>query len=183
MFGFLKSLFGGTSDPPTAAPTPEGFRRLPPPDSATEYAEVLGGILAAHDATALAQIRGALEHLPEEARQLHFGVHPDQDGEGTFDVMIHLDGPDLYVLNKAIAPYRKLFEIKRVPGGLNVAVPLFDPDAVDYEVRDVIADTAMDWVTRLWPKVGGVSPDLPVLAFCDEDWGNPAARWLQGAPE
>ncbi|WP_420556352.1 DUF6389 family protein [Roseovarius sp.] len=170
-----------------AEAAPEGerqvFRALPPPDSSREYAELLEDVLARHDGIALAQIAGALAHLPDTARELHFGVHPDQDGEGTFSVMIHPEGPDVHVLNKAVSDYRKLFGIRHMGGGLNAPVPLFDFDEVDYEVNEVIADTAMDWVDRLWMKVGRARPDLPVLVFCAEEWGNPPARWVQEAPE
>ncbi|NBD28631.1 MAG: hypothetical protein GVY31_01160 [Alphaproteobacteria bacterium] len=183
MLGFLERLFGKGRAEAASGAAPQVFRPLPPPDSARDYAELLEDVLAAHDRAALAQIAGALADLPDTTRELHFGVHPDQDGEGTFSVMIHPEGPELHVLNAAISEYRKLFGIKHMEGGLNVPVPLFDFDEVDYEVNDVIADTAMDWVDRLWMKVHRARPDLPVLVFCAEEWGNPPARWLQGAPE
>ncbi|MEQ9240300.1 DUF6389 family protein [Roseovarius indicus] len=183
MLKLLWRLLGrkAAGDVPKAAPQP--FRPLPPPDSARDYADLLEDVLAGHDSFALEQIAGALAHLPDTTRELHFGVHPDQDSEGTFSVMIHPVGPDLHVLNEAVSDYRKLFGVRHMDRGLNVPVPLFDFDEVDYEVNDVIADTAMDWVDRLWMKAGRVRPDLPVLVFCADEWGNPPARWVQGAPE
>ncbi|MEM7289666.1 MAG: DUF6389 family protein [Pseudomonadota bacterium] len=184
MMSFLKSLFGAKQEQSKSETeeTAQGFKRLPAPDSVEAYAAILREILVQQDVFARRQLKGALAHWPDKATGLHFGIHPDQDGEGTFDVMLHVQGPDSYVINKAISEYRRLFEIKRMPGGLNISVPLFDPDEVDYEVRDVIADVAMDWAENLWAKEGKNHPDLPVLIFCDEDWGNAPARWLQGEP-
>ncbi len=184
MLRILKSLFGGNrpSSAAKAAQDPQGFKSLPPSDSPQSYADCLTEILASYDGFSRSQIAGVLSHLPEMATGLHFGIHPEQGGEGGFSVLIDVQGPDSYVINKAVSDYRYLFTVKRVPGGLNVAVPFFYSDDVDFEVNDVIADTTMEWVTRLWGLVGRGYPSLEVLAFCEDDWGNPPAIWLQGEP-
>ena len=94
--------------------------------------------------------------------------------------MIHAVGPDIYVLNKSIGDHRTLFEVKRVEGGLNNAVPLFDPDDTEFSVNDVIADTAANWIEKQWQMVGTQQSNFPVRIFCDGDYGETLPRQIQG---
>ena len=67
-----------------------------------EYRTLLVTELSSHTETAASRVGQVLQNLPPKARSLTFEIFPDQDGEGTFSVNAVLDGPDLYVLNKAI---------------------------------------------------------------------------------
>ena len=51
-------------------------------------------------------------------------VFPDQDGEGTLDVVVSLDGPDAFVLDRAVEPFRTLFAVVHGADGPVPAVPL-----------------------------------------------------------
>lgn len=121
-----------------------------------EYRTALQSILQAHAQPALERLRAMKRSLPEEARQIMVGIHPGQSEEGFFDVMVHLEGPDLYVLNKAITAHRSLFEVRCVDGRMQPDVPMFDPDEAAFSVNDVIVDTCVEWVESLWQQLDGV---------------------------
>ncbi len=174
MFGFLKKSL--VARPPAARAAP------PVPVDAETYATQLAAILSQHTYHGASQIRAALANLPPKTRDMHIGIHPGQDGAGMFSVMIHLGGPDIYVLNKAIKDHRYLFDIRYMDGRLNVSVPLFDPDEVAFCVNDVIADASVAWVRDLWAQAGRTHPDLPVMVFCEDDYGHTPV-WLQGEPQ
>ena len=91
----------------------------------TAYRAALRATLDAHDGPALERIRALLAALPEAAREIHVVVFPDQDGEGAFSVHVSLDGPDLYVLNRAIEPHRTLFEVIHGEEGFEPDLPMF----------------------------------------------------------
>lgn len=90
-----------------------------------DYQIALRRELDAHTDAALRVLAGLFPRLPEKAREIQFGIFPDQDGEGTFSVVIGLDGPDLYVLNKAIEGHRRLFDVVHGETGLTPPVPSF----------------------------------------------------------
>ena len=134
-----------------------------------DYKTALQSILQAHTQSALEKLGKIKQSLPVGARQLMVGVHPGQSEEGFFDVVIHLDGPDTYVLNKAIAPQRSLFEVRCIDGHMQPDVPMFDPDEASFSVNDVIVDTCVAWVQGLWQRLGGVG--LPAFVFGEEGYG------------
>lgn len=135
-----------------------------------EYKTELQGILRAHAQPALEKLHAVKRSLPEKARQLLVGVHPGQSEEGFFTIMVHLDGPDLYVLNKAIQPYRSLFDVRIVDGRIQPHVPRFDPDALSFSVNDAIVDACMEWMEELWRQFGGIG--LPAFVFGEEGYGS-----------
>ncbi len=142
------------------------------PLTEADYKAALKSILRAHTSPALEKLHAIKQSLPEKTRQLWVGIHPGQDGEGFFDVMVHLDGPDIYVLNKAIAPHRSLFEIRYVDGHMQPDVPMFDPDEPEFSVNDAIVDSCMEWIETLWPQLEGVG--LPACVFREEGYASPA---------
>ncbi|MCT7375027.1 DUF6389 family protein [Chelativorans salis] len=144
--------------------------------TADEYRTALQSILQAHAQPALDRLHAIKRSLPEQARQLMVGIHPGQSEEGFFAVMVHLDGPDLYVLNKAIAPHRSLFEVRCMDGQMQPNVPVFDPHEPAFSVNDVIVDTCMEWVESLWQRLGGVG--LPAVVFGEEDYGTIESKSL-----
>jgi len=137
----------------------------------TEYATELLRILRAHGAAARATLTALIAALPPKAREIHFVVFPDQDGEGTFSVVASLDGPDLFVLNKAIEGHRYLFDVLHTEDGIEPEVPLFAPDEAGFNVQDVIVDTAMQWVAELWQVNGQGRTPLSGLVYGEEGYG------------
>ncbi|MCV6803085.1 DUF6389 family protein [Achromobacter ruhlandii] len=142
-----------------------------------DYQTALRRELDAHTDAALRVLAGLFPRLPEKAREIQFGIFPDQDGEGTFSVVIGLDGPDLYVLNKAIEGHRNLFDVVHGETGLTPPVPMFGRDP-GFCVQDVIADTAADWIEALWERGGRVVSPLPACIYADEDYGTTTPRGL-----
>lgn len=134
-----------------------------------DYIQTLTRILDAHAPQALATLDGLVAALPAKAAGIHIVVFPDQDGEGTFSVVASLEGPDLFVLNKAIDAHRYLFDVVHTEEGLQPDVPQFDHDETDFDVQDTIVDTAMSWVERLWQARGGLP--LPLQVYGEEGYG------------
>ena len=142
-----------------------------------DYQDALRRALQEHTDAALQKLTGMFSRLPEKAREIQFGIFPDQGGEGTFSVMIGLEGPDLYVLNKAIDGYRDLFDVVHGEDGLEPAVPMFSSEP-PFCVQDVIADVAAAWVETLWARGGrGVSP-VPAMVYAHDDYGTDLPRAL-----
>lgn len=137
----------------------------------SEYIAELLRILRAHDPAARATLTALIAALPPKAREIHFVVFPDQDGEGTFSVVASLEGPDLFVLNKAIEGHRYLFDVRHTEDGIEPEVPLFASDEASFNVQDVIVDTAMQWVAELWETCGRGRSPLPGLVYGEEGYG------------
>lgn len=116
----------------------------------TEYREVLQNTLKSYTQSAVDMIFKIKTNLPEKAKSVEVGIHPNQDEDGIFSVMVHLCGPDLYVLNKAIADYRLLFDVKLIGGKLQPNVPIMDPGEVSFSINDLIAEVSIDWVKTIW---------------------------------
>ncbi|MEO1188689.1 MAG: DUF6389 family protein [Pseudomonadota bacterium] len=146
---------------------------------AERYAVELLTILRNHSKQALETFTAADEKLPDKATGVSVGIHPGQDGEGQFDIWIHLEGPDLYVLNKAIAPHRILFEVERGTGGFIPDVPMFDPFDTDFDVNDVIVDTSLQWLQEIWPAFDGRMKTLPVTVFGEDGYGTKTPKRLR----
>lgn len=144
--------------------------------SEAEYKAVLVSILRQHSLPALEKLRLVGLKLPEKTRMMMIRIHPGQSEEGFFDVHIHLDGPDLYVLNKAIAAYRSLFDVSCIDGRMIPDVPMFDTENAGFSVNDAIVDVCMDWVEELWSQSEGI--DVPAQMFGDEGYGSVSEKPL-----
>lgn len=118
-------------------------------DAAT-HARLVRAHLDAATPEAVRRLRAVVDALPDRAEEIVVTVFPDQDGEGTFDVVVSLDGPDAAVLDRAIAPHRSLFEVVHGEDGPVPGVPLVAPGRAPYDARDVVVDTAADWVVEVW---------------------------------
>lgn len=88
-----------------------------------------------------------------------------------FSILVHLEGPDLYGLNKAIDRHRHLFDVRFEDGILTPKVPLFDPFDAEFEVNDVIVDTSVVWLKEVWSKLDDVSHSLSITIFGAEGYG------------
>ncbi|CAB3642324.1 DUF6389 family protein [Achromobacter pestifer] len=143
-----------------------------------EYQVALRRVLDGHSVKAQESLTALIKALPEKAREIRVGIFPDQDGEGTFSVVISLEGPDLYVLNKAVDAHRTLFDVRHTSTGVSPAVPMFGAASAGFVVQDAIVDTAADWVEALWESVGRGQSPLPGLIYGDDDAGTTMPRAL-----
>ncbi|NWC63320.1 DUF6389 family protein [Cedecea sp. P7760] len=134
--------------------------------TATEYREVLKDTLKIHTQSAVDMIFKIKTNFPEKAKSVDVGIHSNQDQDRMFSVMVHLCGTDLYALNKAIADYRLLFDIKFIGGKLQPNTPILDPDEVSFSINDLIVEVGIDWINTLWDLSGGLK--IPGYVFGDE---------------
>lgn len=144
-----------------------------------DYQAALRRVLDQHASKAQATLAALIEALPSKAREIRFGIFPDQDGEGTFSVVISLEGPDLYVLNKAVDAHRTLFDVRHTSTGVSPLVPTFGRDSAGFAVQDAIVDTAADWIEMLWEGVGRGKSPLPGMIYGDDDAGTTTPRELR----
>ncbi|OZI34554.1 hypothetical protein CAL29_13720 [Bordetella genomosp. 10] len=134
-----------------------------------EYTSALDGVLQAHAGPAHATLDALIAALPPRAREIHIAVFPDQDGTGTFSIVASLDGPDMFVLNKAIEGHRYLFDVRYTERGVEPDVPLLDGGGTGFDVQDAVVDTGMRWVETL-VRARDPAP-LPVLIYGEEGYG------------
>lgn len=146
-------------------------------NSETYQTELLQ-ILRAHSEQAVERFKAIDEALPNTASGIDIVIHPSQDADGMFAVVVHLDGPDLYNLNKAIEGYRTLFEVRYVKYQLTPQVPMFDPFDLKFEVNDVIVDTTIAWLEEIWASFGGTSRGLTTSAIGEDDYGTRSPKKL-----
>ncbi|MDO1581521.1 DUF6389 family protein [Rhizobium oryzicola] len=142
-----------------------------------EYKSIIRTFLDARAPEAMAQLDKIRSKLPDHALEVRIGIHPGQGEEGFFDIMVHLEGPNLYVLNKAIQEHRSLFEVRCIDGKMQPDVPIFD-GSVDagFSVNDAIVDTCMEWIEYLWRGLGGMR--IPAVMFGEDDYGSTPYRQL-----
>ena len=126
------------------------------------YTDTLLAILRDHTAAAVDRLRAIDGAMPLKAQNVQILVHLPQDAEGLFSVVVHLGGPDLHVLNKAIADHRTLFDVAFVGAEVRPPVPLFDPFDQPFPVNDAIVTIAMIWLKEVWTALGGWHCKLPV---------------------
>jgi hypothetical protein len=136
-----------------------------------EYRSILQGVLADHTEFAATQLGSILDHLPQMTRAIEIEVFPDQDGEGTFSVRVGLDGPDLYVLNKAIGEWAELFSVRHTEHGLEPSVPLMDPFEESFQVNDAVVDCAAEWLQGVWRALGDPNVEVPITVVGHDDYG------------
>ncbi|MFD4993934.1 DUF6389 family protein [Cellulosimicrobium cellulans] len=117
---------------------------------AETHAHRLRAHLDAATPDAVLRLRAVVDALPDAAEEVVVTVFPDQDGEGTLDVVVSLDGPDAFVLDRAVEPFRTLFEVVHGEDGPIPAVPLVAPGLAAYDARDLVVDTAAAWVVEVW---------------------------------
>jgi len=136
-----------------------------------EYITELTASLTKHTESVGAKIDALLGHIPEKALRLNIEIFPSQDGEGDFSVRASLDGPDLFVLNKAIAPYADLIQVIHTPQGFDPDVPMVDPFDTEFEVNDVLTDCVAKWISDIWHASGPRSISIPVSIVGHDDYG------------
>jgi hypothetical protein len=134
-----------------------------------EYARAVHAVLAQHTERAIMQLRRALDALPGKARAVTIDVMVDQESEGFLTVRVGVEGPDLYVLNKAIAPYASLFDTVMTETELSPDLPLMEGS--EFNVGVVLTDCAASWVREVWLQAGHPANGLPVAIVSPEGYG------------
>lgn len=136
-----------------------------------EFIAELSASLANHSDIAREQLRKLLASLPNRATRLDLEVFPAQDGDGFFTIRASVDGPDLYVINKAIEAHAYLFDAKCTERGVEPHIPTVAPFAVEYPVNDIIVDFAARWLQTVWASLGLVVCPIPVVVVGHDDYG------------
>ena len=93
---------------------------------------------------AVMKMQQLLAALPDETEGIDIGIHPDPDQDGTFTVMAHVFGPDLYVLNKAVAPYRELVAVRFTAASPVPPVPIAEHPRSQIHIRRPSETTVPD---------------------------------------
>lgn len=135
------------------------------------YSIALAGILDAHMQKAKETLTVALSKLPQETKELQFGIHPNQEPDGMFSVILHLVGPNLFTLNKAINGHRVLFDVRFVDGKIKPDVPMLDPFDQPFSVNNAIVETAASWLEKIWDTIDRKADCPPTLIFGEDGWG------------
>ena len=137
----------------------------------SEFTSALRAVLDSHSVRVTSTMRQLLAALPAKAQSLNFEVFPSQDGEGDFSIRANLDGPDLYVLNKAINEYADLFVVRWTETGVDPPVPIVASTTTEFEVNDVVVDCAASWLRDVWESLGDVECSIPIRIVGHDDYG------------
>lgn len=135
-----------------------------------EYINEVNVVLEAHREYASSELLAVLALVPPKATLITFDIFVDQDGEGFLGVSVGLDGPDLYVLGKAIAPRGQLFKTRMAETGLVPPLPLMDAFGEEFSVHDALTDCAASWIVSIWRELSP-NVELPVLVQSHDDYG------------
>lgn len=144
-----------------------------------EYSRQVDQVLESHNESAKSHLRSALALIPPATRRIAFDIFVDQDGEGFLHVRLGLEGPELYVLNKAIAPHAELFGTKMTEDGFDPPLPLMCSRGEAFSVHDALTDCAAGWVVRLWNQTDHRGISLPVDVVSPEGYGTVTPIGLQ----
>ncbi len=144
------------------------------------YSKTLLQLFRNRSTAAQDQLRKVISALPDGATSINVGVHPNQEPDGMFSILIHLDGPDLHSLNKEIGDYRYLFDVRYQNGVLTPEVPMFDPFDTAFEVNDVIVDTSLIWLKELFSSFAGCPDTPPVTVFGADGYGTLTPTIIMG---
>jgi hypothetical protein len=128
-------------------------------------------VLEGHRAHAVSELVAALVLIPPKARQVTLDIFVDQDGEGFLSVRVGLDGPDSYVLNRAIDRHAQLFSTRMTATGLEPALPLMDPIGEEFSVHDALTDCAAAWLISIWRQLDSSGLALQVVVQSPEGYG------------
>lgn len=138
----------------------------------SEYITEVRSILDEHTTAARSQLAKLPALLPDTARAIELTILVDQDGEGFLTVRVALNGPDLYVINKAIEDCSLLFDTKMVDGKLVPPMPLMDPFNENFPVHDALTDCAADWLTAVWDGADHHAIGIPVIIVSHDGYGS-----------
>ncbi|WP_375279876.1 DUF6389 family protein [Pseudooctadecabacter sp.] len=178
VLSWIRRILRGTQTDTTTAASVSHADPLDDTRDEPAYRARLAAVLSNHSGEAVASLRGLFDALPDKTTGIDVMVHPAQEPDGQFTVMVHLSGPDIYVLNKAVGPWRELFATRITAAGREPRVPMFDPFVTAFSVNDVIVDVAADWVETVWRDAGGGAVAVRASVLGDEGYGPTTPRRL-----
>lgn len=144
-----------------------------------EYVACVRDILSLHTKHAVEKVHSLLPHVPPQATEMHIQISVDQGVEGFLTVSVGLIGPDLYVLNKGIRPYRVLFDTIMLEDRLEPDLPLMDIHEDTFSVGDVLTDCGAAWAAKVWEQAETTACQIPVLVTSPEEYGTSVPMKLQ----
>ena len=147
-----------------------------------DYIHRVEAVLSEHTAQAAHRLSEALARVPSTAQKAEIQLFVDQDGEGFLDVRVSLVGPDLFVLNRAIASHAELFGTRMSEGGFVPALPLMEPGGESFSVHDALTDCAAAWVATAWEQADCAGFRLPIVVVSPEGYGTTTPFHLSHNP-
>ena len=139
--------------------------------SEDEFIAELSASLERQSDNAREQIPRLIGSIPQTATRLDLQIFPAQDADGFFNIRASVDGPDLYVINKAIDAHADIFDAKYTEHGIEPRIPTVDPFDVEYEVNDIVVDCAAKWLQNVWTSLGRIDCSVPVVVVGHDDYG------------
>jgi Family of unknown function (DUF6389) len=136
-----------------------------------EYIRRVEAVLNEHTARAASRLAAALGVVPPKAQKAEIEIFVDQDEEGLLNVRVGLVGPDLFVLNRAIADHARLFGTRMTQTGLDPALPLMEPGEESFSVHDTLTDCAASWLSTVWSQTERVGFRLPITVVSHDGYG------------
>jgi hypothetical protein len=136
-----------------------------------EYMLAVRSVLDQHIDFAASRLRTALSRIPAKAQRVSVDIFVDQDGEGLLDVRVGLDGPDRFVLIKALGGHALIFQSRMTRYGLAPPLPHMDPENASFSVHDALTDCAAAWVLSVWDQADRPIFRLPVTVESPEGYG------------
>jgi hypothetical protein len=145
-----------------------------------DYIHQVEAVLSEHTARAANRLGAALAHMPPKAKRVEIEIFVDQDGEGFLSIRVGLVGPDLFVLNRAIADYADLFGTQMTPTGFDPALPLMPARNNSFSVHDTLTDCAASWLSLVWSQTAHAGLRLPVTVVSHDNYGTTTPFDLHG---
>ena len=136
-----------------------------------DYIQQVEAVLNEHTERAAIRLGTALSHAPPKTQKAEIEIFVDQDGEGFLDVRVGLVGPDLSVLNRAIAEYAELFGTRMTQSGLDPALPLMEAGGESFSVHDTLTDCAASWVSTVWSQTERAGFRFPIAVVSHDGFG------------
>jgi hypothetical protein len=136
-----------------------------------EYIQQVEAVLTEYTERGARQLEAALALVPPKARKVEIEIFVDQDGEGFLDVRVGLEGPDLYILNRAIDSHAELFGTIMTEDGLDPALPLMEPEGETFSVHDTLTDCAASWIRSVWKQTDRKNFRPPITVVSHDQHG------------
>ena len=136
-----------------------------------EYTDAVRRVLEGWTNSAIAKLVAAIPIIPATTKEVSLEIFVDQDGEGFLAVQLSLDGPDLYVLNRAVREHAELFETRMTESGLVPPLPLMDPSNEKFSFHDALTDCAAEWISDVWKQSDSSGLEIPVFVCSHDEYG------------
>ena len=134
-----------------------------------QHRHELANALQTQQNSVVAKLNVVFGRIPELSKTVCIDILVPQEVDGSFEVSISVDGPDLYVLNKQIVDVANVFVVNRTSEGFVPFLPLVEE--ADYDVYPVVCECALQWIQSLWNEVKHQHVQLPVVLSIADDFG------------